>query len=100
MATLRLHRLFARRVGQLFARETPSGPLFTVLPPEDHAQRFMSSAMAGSASSSAGSLEEHDIPYIAANRDTALVERWRKLGRPIYYGDASNPLVPAALRPR
>jgi K+:H+ antiporter len=39
-----------------------------------------------------GLLEEHNIPYIACDRDTNVVARWRQLGRPIYYGDASNPL--------
>ncbi|TBR30596.1 MAG: hypothetical protein EPO10_02030, partial [Reyranella sp.] len=37
-------------------------------------------------------LDKHEISYIAADRDAARVERWRKLGRPVYFGDASNAL--------
>ena len=92
MATLPFIALIARRFGQYFARETPSDPLFTVLPPEDHAKRVIVVGHGRVGQLVCGLLEEHDIAYIAADRDTALVERWRKLGRPIYYGDASNPL--------
>ena len=92
MATLPFIALLARRAGQYFARETPSDPLFTVLPPEDHAKRVIVVGHGRVGQLVCGLLEEHDIPYIAADRDTALVGRWRQLGRPIYYGDASNPL--------
>jgi CPA2 family monovalent cation:H+ antiporter-2 len=92
MATLPFIALFARRFGQYFARETPSDPLFTVLPPEDHAKRVIVVGHGRVGQLVCGLLEEHDIAYIAADRDTALVGRWRQLGRPIYYGDASNPL--------
>ena len=92
MATLPFIALLARRASQHFARETPSDPLFTVLPPEDHAKRVIVVGHGRVGQLVCGLLEEHDIPYIAADRDTALVGRWRQLGRPIYYGDASNPL--------
>jgi len=92
MATLPFIALFARRFGQYFARETPSDPLFTVLPPDDHAKRVIVVGHGRVGQLVCGLLEEHDIAYIAADRDTALVGRWRQLGRPIYYGDASNPL--------
>jgi len=36
-------------------------------------------------------LDKHAVPYLATDRDAALVERWRGRGRPIYYGDASDP---------
>lgn len=36
-------------------------------------------------------LEEHEIPYIAVDSDPALVASERKLGKPIYYGDAARP---------
>ena len=35
-------------------------------------------------------LKEHDIPYIAVDGDAALVERERRNGLPVYYGDATN----------
>jgi CPA2 family monovalent cation:H+ antiporter-2 len=92
MATLPFVALLARRAGHYFAREASSDPLVTVLPPEDHAKRVLVVGHGRVGQLVCGLLEEHSIPYIAADRDTALVGRWRKLGRPIYYGDASNPL--------
>jgi CPA2 family monovalent cation:H+ antiporter-2 len=92
MATLPFIALFARRAGHRFEREIASEPLFTVLPPDDHAKRVLVVGHGRVGQLVCGLLEEHNIPYIAADRDTTLVERWRKLGRPLYYGDASNPL--------
>ena len=92
MAGLPFIALLARRASQSFAREASSDPLFTVLPPDDHAKRVIVVGHGRVGQLVCGLLEEHNIPYIAADRDTALVGRWRQLGRPIYYGDASNPL--------
>ena len=36
-------------------------------------------------------LDEHEIPYIAADTDPKVVAQERKAGKPIYYGDASRP---------
>ncbi len=36
-------------------------------------------------------LQEHNIPYLAVDADASLVARERKSGRPVYYGDATNP---------
>lgn len=36
-------------------------------------------------------LEEHQIPYIAVDSDPVIVAKERKLGKPIYYGDAARP---------
>lgn len=92
MAALPFIALFARRAGQRFTRVVAADPLFTVLPPADHAQRVIVVGHGRVGQLVCGLLEEHKIGYIAADRDTAIVERWRKLGRPIYYGDASNSL--------
>jgi CPA2 family monovalent cation:H+ antiporter-2 len=92
MASLPFVALFARRAGHRFAKEVASDPLFTVLPPDDHARRVLVVGHGRVGQLVCDLLEKHDIAYIAADRDTAQVERWRKLGRPVYYGDASNPL--------
>jgi monovalent cation:H+ antiporter-2, CPA2 family len=92
MATLPFVGLFARRAGHIFAHEVAADPLFTVLPPDDHAKRVIVVGHGRVGQLVSGLLEEHNIPYIACDRDTNLVARWRQLGRPIYYGDASNPL--------
>jgi K+:H+ antiporter len=92
MATLPFIALFARRAGHAFAKEVSSDPVFTVLPPSDHAKRVIVVGHGRVGQLVCDLLEKHDIAYIAADRDTALVGRWRQLGRPLYYGDASNPL--------
>lgn len=91
MATLPFIALLARRAGHHFAHQVPADPLFTVLPPDDHAKRVLVIGHGRVGQLVCDLLETHSISYVAADRDTALVERWRKLGRPVYYGDASNP---------
>jgi CPA2 family monovalent cation:H+ antiporter-2 len=92
MATLPFIALFARRAGHAFAKEVSSDPVLTVLPPADHARRVIVVGHGRVGQLVCDLLEKHDIAYITADRDTALVARWRQLGRPLYYGDASNPL--------
>jgi CPA2 family monovalent cation:H+ antiporter-2 len=36
-------------------------------------------------------LEEHKFPFIASDRDPDAVAAWRRRGREVYYGDATNP---------
>ena len=36
-------------------------------------------------------LGRHDVPYLAIDLDAARVTEQRRLGRPVYYGDSSNP---------
>jgi K+:H+ antiporter len=92
MATLPFIALFARRAGHIFAKDASSDPAFTVLPPADHAKRVIVVGHGRVGQLVCDLLEKHAIAYIACDRDTVLVERWRRLGRPLYYGDASNPL--------
>ena len=92
MGMLPFVALLARRAGHHFEKAVPSSPVFTVLPPDDHAKRVLVVGHGRVGQLVCDLLEKHDIAYIAADRDTNLVERWRTLGRPLYYGDASNPL--------
>ncbi len=92
MATLPIVALFARRAGNYFAKDVSSDPVFTALPPDDQARRVIVVGHGRVGQLVCDLLEKHDIAYIAADRDTAQVNRWRQLGRPIYYGDAANPL--------
>ncbi|HEX9523218.1 MAG TPA: cation:proton antiporter [Reyranella sp.] len=92
MGVLPFIALLARRAGHHFEKAAPSSPVFTVLPPDDHARRVLVVGHGRVGQLVCDLLEKHDIAYIAADRDTNLVERWRTLGRPLYYGDASNPL--------
>ena len=37
-------------------------------------------------------LDLHKVPYLVTDRDASAVTLWRRRGRNIFYGDASNPL--------
>jgi CPA2 family monovalent cation:H+ antiporter-2 len=41
----------------------------------------------------AAMLEEHNVPYIALDTDPDIVAAARRAGKPVYYGDAANPLM-------
>lgn len=38
-------------------------------------------------------LERHGIRHLAIDHDVRSVSRWRRAGRPVYFGDARNPLL-------
>jgi monovalent cation:H+ antiporter-2, CPA2 family len=93
--TMALLPLLASAVRRLAARlETgnPSEPLATVLPPDDHAARVLVVGHGRVGQLVCDMLDHHKVPYLATDRDPVLVSRWRKRGRPIYYGDVSNRL--------
>ena len=92
MATLPFVSLVARRAAQRVAREIASDPPATALPPDDHAKRVIVVGHGRVGQLVCDMLDRHQIPYVAADRDAPRVERWRKLGRPVYFGDASNTL--------
>ncbi|WP_422002882.1 cation:proton antiporter [Reyranella sp.] len=92
MASLPFIALLARRAGNLFVRAVAIDPQFTVLPPDDQTRRVIVVGHGRVGQLVCDLLEKHAIDYIAIDRDAAAVERWRRLGRPIYYGDASAPL--------
>lgn len=92
MATLPFVSLVARRAAQRVAREIASDAPATALPPDDHAKRVIVVGHGRVGQLVCDMLDRHQIPYVAADRDAPRVERWRKLGRPVYFGDASNTL--------
>ena len=92
MGTLPFVALVARRIHKKFDAEAPSRPSSTLLPPDDHAKRVIVVGHGRVGQLVCDLLDKHEIPYLATDKDVALVERWRNLGRPIYYGDASNPI--------
>jgi monovalent cation:H+ antiporter-2, CPA2 family len=61
-------------------------------PPEDHARRVIVVGHGRVGQLVCDLLEQHQLPYFATDRDATVVQRWRQLGRAIFYGDASNPL--------
>ena len=92
MGTLPFVSLFARRAALRVARQVTGDAPATQLPPSDHVKRVIVVGHGRVGQLVCDLLEKHQISYIAADRDAERVERWRKLGRPVYFGDASNAL--------
>lgn len=92
MGTLPFIALAARHIHKLLDAEAPSRPSSTLLPPDDHTKRVIVVGHGRVGQLVCDLLDKHEIAYLATDKDVALVERWRNLGRPIYYGDASNPI--------
>lgn len=92
MGTLPFVSLFARRAAQNVEMKVSGEPPSTQLPPDDHARRVIVVGHGRVGQLVCDLLDKHEISYLVADRDAVRVERWRKLGRPIYFGDASNPL--------
>lgn len=92
MGTLPFISMFARRLGRHVEKDATGQAPATVLPPDDRAKRVLVVGHGRVGQLVCDLLDKHEIPYIAADRDAPRVERWRALGRAVYFGDASNPL--------
>jgi monovalent cation:H+ antiporter-2, CPA2 family len=92
MALLPLLAGAGRRLAARLETGNPSEPLATVLPPDDHVARVLVVGHGRVGQLVCDMLDHHKVPYLATDRDPVLVSRWRKRGRPIYYGDVSNRL--------
>ena len=92
MGALPFVSLLASRAAQRVARQVTGDAPATQLPPSDHAKRVIVVGHGRVGQLVCDMLDKHEISYIVADRDAARVERWRKLGRAIYFGDASNAL--------
>jgi CPA2 family monovalent cation:H+ antiporter-2 len=92
MALLPPLSVLGREVGRRLREIAPGVAQATVLPPDDRQKRVIVVGHGRVGQLVCDMLDEHKIPYLVTERDTALVERWRQLGRPVYYGDVSNRL--------
>jgi CPA2 family monovalent cation:H+ antiporter-2 len=91
MAMLPLLGIAGNRLRRRIAEHMPGTALATLLPPEDHVRRVIVIGHGRVGQLVCDLLDQHDVPYIATDRDTEIVDRFRSKGRPIYYGDASHP---------
>jgi CPA2 family monovalent cation:H+ antiporter-2 len=91
MALLPLLALGARRLARRINATVPSPATAPVLPPEDRLRRVIVIGHGRVGQLVCDLLDQHGLPYLATDRDAALVERFRARGRPIYFGDASDP---------
>lgn len=91
MALLPLIALGARQVARRIDAVVPTANVAPVLPPDDHVRRVIVVGHGRVGQLVCDLLEQHNVPYLATDRDAALVERFRARGRPVYFGDASDP---------
>jgi CPA2 family monovalent cation:H+ antiporter-2 len=92
MASLPFVSLAARRAARRLEKQASDEAPSTPLPPGDHAKRVIVVGHGRVGQLVCDLLDKHGISYIAADNDAQSVGRWRKLGRPVFFGDASNPL--------
>jgi CPA2 family monovalent cation:H+ antiporter-2 len=92
MAAIPFFDTAGKRVSQEIVRRSPPDPVALVSPPEDHAARAVVVGFGRVGRLVADLFDEHRISWIAADLDTANVAEGRRAGRPVYFGDVTNPL--------
>jgi monovalent cation:H+ antiporter-2, CPA2 family len=83
-----LGRSLANRIRNIHSFD----PEFNIIPPEDHKIRALIIGYGRVGELVSVMLERHGVPYLATDRDPALVAKWRRRSRPVYYGDARQEL--------
>ncbi len=66
-------------------------PVLLLVPPADNARRAIVVGHGRVGQVVCDMLEAHRIPYLVTDSDPAAVTAYRRRGREIYYGDATNP---------
>jgi CPA2 family monovalent cation:H+ antiporter-2 len=79
-----------RRMGRRWRRVAVVDPELAALPPRDEAERAVVVGFGRVGCLVAEMLERHQISYIAADANARAVAHWRRLGKPVFWGDATN----------
>ncbi len=83
------------RLGQRWSRRLasrrPVDPALSQPPPADEAARVLIAGFGRVGRLVAEMLERHKVPYLAIDADPVRVAAERKAGKPVYYGDSSQP---------
>jgi Kef-type K+ transport system membrane component KefB/voltage-gated potassium channel Kch len=88
--------LFAK-LGKSLRVTTASGPTSIMpQPPQSEEARVIVAGYGRVGTLVASMLEEQNIPYFAVDMDVANVTRAHRDGKPVFYGDATNPAFLAA----
>jgi CPA2 family monovalent cation:H+ antiporter-2 len=81
----------ARRLTRRMERARPVDPEIAVVPSPEGAGRAIVVGHGRVGQVVCEMLAVHRIPFLATDRDPATVGQYRRRGREVYYGDATNP---------
>ncbi|GAB2177957.1 cation:proton antiporter domain-containing protein [Dongia sp. agr-C8] len=91
MALLPFLSLAARRLTPILTRQDAPEPELAAMPEALHGHAIVVGfGRVGKVAASL--LDEHGVPYLAIDYDSASVTRDRRAGRRVYFGDASDPM--------
>lgn len=91
MALIPLLALAARRITARIEERKPLDPLLAVAPPADGKGRAIVVGHGRVGQVVCDLLETHHFPFIATDSNPSTVAQYRRRGREVYYGDATNP---------
>jgi monovalent cation:H+ antiporter-2, CPA2 family len=77
--------------GRRLAQGRPVDPEALVAPPPDEAGRVIVAGFGRVGRLVGEMLERHKVPYLAVDMDAARVASERRAGKPVYFGDGSQP---------
>ncbi|WP_407049960.1 cation:proton antiporter [Methyloraptor flagellatus] len=80
------------RVGRGIEKLVPPDPETLVLPPENPGVRAIVVGHGRVGQLVSGMLDTHRVPHLVIERDPTTVTVGRRKGRPVYFGDATNPV--------
>jgi CPA2 family monovalent cation:H+ antiporter-2 len=89
MASIPLLDYLSRPLSRTILKAVPE--MSMEAPPETNEARVIIAGFGRVGRLIGAMLEEHKIPYVAVDTDPQVVASERKLGKPIYYGDAARP---------
>ena len=95
MALIPVLAMAARRIAPRLADKTPLDPLLLMAPPADGRPRAIVVGHGRVGEVVCDLLDVHGVPYLATDRDPAVVAQYRRRGREVYFGEAT---VPAFLK--
>jgi CPA2 family monovalent cation:H+ antiporter-2 len=91
MAAIPLLSTLGRRVARSASPRPLIDPELLALPPDDATPRVIVAGLGRVGETVASLLERHRVDYIAVDADTDRVAEQRKLRRPVYWGDMTQP---------
>ncbi|HZH12264.1 MAG TPA: cation:proton antiporter [Microvirga sp.] len=81
----------ARRLSRQLERQRPLSPELSEPPPPEEIGRIIVAGYGRVGQLVSDMLQRHNVPYLAVDMDPARVADQRKSGKPVYFGDGSNP---------